>query len=139
MTGEVAVDNPKPTDGAVEHPEDDDGFNVSQLREMAADGVDVDAEEGEEGEELVEVEEGFVEGVADGGGRLDEDEAEGASAEEAGLEEDVVVEGGGEAVEAFGGVHVDGPGDGVGDGFEDYDATDPSVEEVVGIKADPQQ
>lgn len=106
---------------------------------MAADGVDVDAEEGEEGEELVEVEEGFVEGVADGGGGLDEDEAEGAGAEEAELEEDVVVEGGGEAVEAFGGVHVDSPSDGVGDGFEDYDSADPSVEEVVGIKADPQQ
>lgn len=42
-------------------------------------------------------------------------------------------------MEAFGGVHVDGPCECVGDGFEDDDSTDPSVEEVVGIKADPQQ
>ena len=61
--------------------------------------------------------EGFVEGVADGGGGLDEDEGEGGGGEEAVLEEGVVVEGGDEAVEAFGGVHVDGPGDSVGDGF----------------------
>lgn len=83
VAGEVAVDDAEPTDAAVEDPEEDDGFDVVELGEMAADGVDVDAEEGEKGEELVEVEEGFVEGVADGGGGLDEDEAKGAGAEEA--------------------------------------------------------
>ena len=139
VAGGVTVDKAEAADGAVEEPEEDDSFDEVELGEGATDGVDVDAEEGEEGEELMQVDEGFVEGVADGRGGLDENKAQGAGADEAILEEGVVVEGGGQAVEAFGGVHVDGPCDGVGDGFQDYDSTYPSVEKIVCIEADPQQ
>ena len=136
--GDVVVEEPEEAEEAVVGPEDHDGDDVRHLRERADLGVLVDAEDDEDGEELVEVEEGFVEGVPDGGGGLDEDDDHGDGAEEAVLDEGVGAEGFADALDAFDVYFVRSPGTGVDDGFEDDDPTDPSVEEVEGVERDPE-
>ena len=49
VAGDVAVEKAEHAKGAVEEPEEDDGLDGVELWEGATDGVDVDAEEGEEG------------------------------------------------------------------------------------------
>ena len=134
--GDVVVEEPEEAEGAVVGPEHDDGDHVGHLRQGADLGVFVDAEDDEEGEELVEVQESFVEGVADGRGCLEEDDDHGDGAEEAVLDEGVGAEGVADARPAFDVHFVGSPGTGVDDGFQNDDSTDPSMEEVEGVERD---
>ena len=83
MEGDIAVDYAEEAEGALEDPEGEGPADVVRSGELAELAVDPDSNDCEEGEELVDVKEGFVEGVADYGGGLYEDGGEGYRSEEA--------------------------------------------------------
>ncbi len=88
----------------------------------------VDAEPGRDGKDDVDVEEGFIEGVADGREGLDEDDEHSDGASEAGVGERVDFELVEEAWPACCGDFDVGPAEGVDEAFDDDDASYPTVD-----------
>lgn len=72
--GDVEVEEAGEAEEALDRPDGDDEADVGEGGQLGDFEVDVEAEDGEEGEELVEVEERLVEGVADDRAGLDDDD-----------------------------------------------------------------
>ena len=98
-----------------------------------------DSQNGEKGAKLMKMEEDFVKGVADAGRGLEEDHHHGNRCDGSPLYKRATVETLIDSCEPFGGVHVDTPCTSMCHGLQYHDPANPSVKEVVCVKADPEK
>lgn len=139
LAGDIVIEEAGEAEEELDDPEGEDKLEPRGLWEGAGVAVDDDAGEGAERRSTVHVEEGLVEGVADGGQGLQEDEEKECDADDAGLEEVRVGDGLLSAFPALGLVLKRAPREDVRGGFGDDDARGPAVEEVECVEADLQQ
>lgn len=120
--------------------EDEDGEDLGDLGEIVVDGggdiVDLGVDEGNEGEDYVGVEKGFVKGVVDGWKGEDEDDEYGDDVDSFRVDEVVVEDFVFDIFLVVVGYLDDSLGDEVDEDFEDGYVIYLLVEEVVGVEVD---
>lgn len=137
----VAADDGHETPSALDEPADSGGHDVALLPHAFA--VHPDTNDSSNGQEEVNAEESLVPGVADDRGREEQEQNEGSSADHTGLNQLAGSQGdlddGPTAIPTLLvglRAHPDGR---VGNGFQDDDAAEPAVNEVVRVKAEAEE
>ncbi len=98
-----------------------------------------DGQDGGKGKKLVQMEEGLVEGMANGGRGLEEYDNHGYRSKQAILYEWLVIEMLFDPRVPLGGMHIDRPRTRMGDSLQYHDPAYPPMEQVVGIEANAQE
>lgn len=101
--------------------------------------VVVDADKNGEDGDLMKVEKGLIKGVTDGGRRMKQEKDHGKSADGAKLDKGVVPQLLAHHMDSRGIDLIGHPGRRVDDRLEHDDPTDPAMEQIVRVEADPEQ
>lgn len=137
--GDVEIDQSCESRASFKRPHADHELEPGFLGQVVEVDVEIDAQDGHQGEELVEMQKGFVKGMSDRRRGVQEKENHEQGADEPPEEEWIGLHIGPSLVPSCSIDGVDRPCDGVSDGLQHHDSTQPAVDEVVCVEADVQQ